>query len=207
MDVNITCKCVYICLVGLGLLPDLLVLHLERNAISTLQPSGLLSSTTPTLRELYLTNNTVSAIAEGALDSAHVHKLHLDSNQLTQVPTDALTNATNLEELNLSHNSIRWVGANAFQPFSQSLKRLYMDQMSIKKVRKKAAAAIYPQCLVHSLRFYNISRSDILFLDPDVQGCSGGFGSRAEGSDCERKPAGGTSRPKTPPWPGSGGPA
>lgn len=122
--------------IALGRLPSLLVLHLERNAVSKLEPMGLLSSVTPKLRELYLTNNTISAIAKGALDSAFLGKLHLDSNQLTSMPTDALSNTPNLEELNLSQNSIHWVGPNAFQPVSQSLKRLYMDRMNIEKVRK-----------------------------------------------------------------------
>uniref|UniRef100_A0A4W6DFM1 Chondroadherin-like b n=1 Tax=Lates calcarifer TaxID=8187 RepID=A0A4W6DFM1_LATCA len=109
---------------ALAVLPSLFVLHLERNAISKLEPAGLLSSVTPTLRELYLTNNTITAITKGALDSAFLSILHLDSNQLKEVPTHALSEAPSLEELNLSHNSIRWVGPNAFQPVSQSLKRL-----------------------------------------------------------------------------------
>uniref|UniRef100_A0A4W6DFL6 Chondroadherin-like protein n=1 Tax=Lates calcarifer TaxID=8187 RepID=A0A4W6DFL6_LATCA len=106
---------------ALAVLPSLFVLHLERNAISKLEPAGLLSSVTPTLRELYLTNNTITAITKGALDSAFLSILHLDSNQLKEVPTHALSEAPSLEELNLSHNSIRWVGPNAFQPVSQTL--------------------------------------------------------------------------------------
>lgn len=122
--------------VALALLPSLFVLHLERNAISKLEPTGLLSSVTPKLRELYLTNNTITSIAKGALDSAFLGTLHLDSNQLTEMPTHALSEAPNLEELSLSQNSIRWLGPNAFQPISQSLKRLYMDQMGMEKVRE-----------------------------------------------------------------------
>lgn len=110
------------------------MLHLERNAISKLEPSGLLSSVTPKLRELYLSNNTITAIARGALDSAFLGTLHLDANQLKEVPTHALSEVPNLEELNLSHNSISWVGPNVFQPVSQHLKRLYMDRMGIEKV-------------------------------------------------------------------------
>uniref|UniRef100_A0A8C2WTG0 Chondroadherin-like protein n=1 Tax=Cyclopterus lumpus TaxID=8103 RepID=A0A8C2WTG0_CYCLU len=106
---------------ALALLPSLFVLHLERNAISKLEPTGLLSLT-PNLRELYLTNNTITAIAKGALDSAFLGTLHLNSNQLTEIPTHALSKAPNLEEINLSQNSIRWVGPNAFKPISQSLK-------------------------------------------------------------------------------------
>lgn len=112
------------------------MLHLERNAISKLEPTGLLSSVTPKLQELFLTNNTITAIAKGALDSAFLCTLHLDSNQLTEIPTQALSEAPNLEELNLSQNSIRWVGPNAFKPISHSLKRLYMDQMGMEKVRE-----------------------------------------------------------------------
>lgn len=111
------------------------MLHLERNAISKLEPAGLLSSVSPKLNELYLSNNTITSIAKGALDSAFLGTLHLDSNQLTEMPTHALSQAPNLEELNLSQNSIRWVEPNAFQPMSQSLKRLYMDQMGMEKVR------------------------------------------------------------------------
>ncbi|XP_022612751.1 chondroadherin-like protein [Seriola dumerili] len=129
---------------ALGVLPSLFVLHLERNAISKLEPAGLLSSVTPKLRELYLTNNTITAIAKGALDSAFLGTLHLDANQLTEVPTHALSEAPNLEELNLSHNSIRWVGPNAFQPVSQCLKRLYMDRMGMEKMSRDALAGLGP---------------------------------------------------------------
>ncbi|XP_070703524.1 chondroadherin-like protein [Pempheris klunzingeri] len=123
---------------ALALLPSLFVLHLERNAISKVEPTGLLSSVTPKLRELYLTNNTITSIAKGALDSAFLGTLHLDSNRLTEMPTHVLSQAPNLEELNLSQNSIRWVGPNAFQSISQSLKRLYMDQMGMEKMSREA---------------------------------------------------------------------
>nr|XP_046271780.1 chondroadherin-like protein [Scatophagus argus] len=129
---------------ALALLPSLFVLHLERNAISKLEPTGLLSSVTPKLKELYLTNNTITSIAKGALDSTFLGTLHLDSNQLTEMPTYALTEAPNLEELKLSQNSIRWVGPNAFQRISQSLKRLYMDQMGMEKISRDALAGLGP---------------------------------------------------------------
>lgn len=128
---------VSLCLsVALAPLPSLFVLHLERNAISNLGPTGLLSSVTPKLRELYLTNNTITSIVKGALDSAHLGTLHLDSNLLTEMPTHAVSEAPNLEELSLSQNSIRYVGPNALQPISQSLKRLYMDHMGMEKVQQ-----------------------------------------------------------------------
>ncbi|KAM3864414.1 chondroadherin-like protein [Diretmus argenteus] len=127
---------------ALSPLPGLSVLHLERNAISKLEPTGLLSSAAPKLRALYLTNNTVSTIAMDALDSAYLDTLHLDSNQLTEVPTAALSKASNLEELNLSRNSIRWVGSNAFQPVSQSLRRLHMDGMGLEKMSRESLAGL-----------------------------------------------------------------
>ncbi|XP_059204637.1 chondroadherin-like protein [Centropristis striata] len=129
---------------ALALLPSLFVLHLERNTISKLEPTGLLASVTPKLRELYLTNNTITAVAKGSLGSAFLETLHLDSNQLTEMPTHALSEAPNLEELKLSHNSIRWVGPNAFKPISQSLKRLYMDQMGMEKMSRDALAGLGP---------------------------------------------------------------
>lgn len=129
--------------VALALLPSLFVLHLERNLISELEPTGLLSSVTPHLRELYLTNNTMTSIAKGALDSAFLSTLHLDSNQLTEMPTHAVLVAPNLEELRLSQNSIRWVGPRAFQPISQSLKRLYMDQMGMEKVQSPSFFSLH----------------------------------------------------------------
>ncbi|KAF3700476.1 Chondroadherin-like protein Precursor [Channa argus] len=129
---------------ALAVLPNLFVIHLERNVISKLEPAGLLSSATPKLRELYLTNNTISTIAKGALDSSFLGILHLDSNQLTEVPTSALSQAPNLEELNLSHNSIRWVGQNAFLSVSQSLKRLFLDQMGMEKMSNDALAGLGP---------------------------------------------------------------
>ncbi|KAK2833768.1 hypothetical protein Q5P01_017657 [Channa striata] len=127
---------------ALAVLPSLFVLHLERNVISKLEPAALLSLATPKLRELYLTNNTISTIAEGALDSAFLGVLHLDWNQLTEVPTSALSQASNLEELNLSHNSVRWVGPNAFLSVSQSLKRLFLDQMGMEKMSSDALAGL-----------------------------------------------------------------
>lgn len=120
---------------ALALLPNLFVLHLEQNAISKLEPTGLLSSVTPHLKELYLTNNTIASVAKGALDSAFLATLHLDSNQLTEIPTHALSVAPDLEELSLSKNLVRYVGPKAFQPVSRSLKRLYLDHMGIEKVR------------------------------------------------------------------------
>ncbi|XP_071752987.2 chondroadherin-like protein [Centroberyx gerrardi] len=127
---------------ALAPLPGLFALHLERNTISKLEPTGLLSSAAPKLRGLYLTNNTITAIAKGAFNSAYLDTLHLDSNQLTEVPTDALTEASSLEELNLSRNSIRWVGPKAFQPVSQSLRRLYMDEMGMEKMSRDSLAGL-----------------------------------------------------------------
>ncbi|XP_061702435.1 chondroadherin-like protein [Syngnathoides biaculeatus] len=125
-------------------LPNLFALHLERNAISKLVPTGLLSSVTPKLRELYLTNNTIRTIAKGALDFALLGKLHLDSNKLTNVPTAALSDALNLEELNLSQNRILSVGPNAFRPISRSLKWLHTDQMSTERMSPDALAGLGP---------------------------------------------------------------
>lgn len=124
-----------LCLLALALLPVLFVLHLERNAISRLEPTGLLSSVTPNLRELYLSNNTITSIAKGALGSPFLGILHLNSNQLTQLPTHSFSMATNLEELSLSHNSIGYVGPKAFHAISQNLKRLHMDHMGMEKVQ------------------------------------------------------------------------
>ncbi|XP_034566606.1 chondroadherin-like protein [Notolabrus celidotus] len=134
---------------ALKLLPGLSVLHLERNAISKLDPAGLLSSVTPLLRELYLTNNTITSIAKAALDSAHLGILHLDSNQLTEMPTSALSKADNLEELKLSHNSIRWLGPDSVQPVSQSLRKLYLDQTGLEKI---SGAALGPGLRTLSVR-------------------------------------------------------
>lgn len=142
--------------VALALLPSLFVLHLERNAISKLEHTALLSSVTPKLRELYLTNNTITAVAKGALDSAFLSILHLDSNQLTEVPTHALSDAPNLEELKLSHNSIRWVGPNAFKLVSQSLKRLHMDQMGIEKVGKTSFNLTEEHFLYHNFPVHHV---------------------------------------------------
>lgn len=126
----------YVFNTALALLPNLFVLHLEQNALSKLEPTGLLSSVTPHLKELYLTNNSIASVAKGALDSAFLTTLHLDSNQLTEIPTHALMVAPNLEELSLSKNLITSLGPKAFLPLSQSLKRLHMDHMGIEKVRQ-----------------------------------------------------------------------
>uniref|UniRef100_H3CHN6 Chondroadherin-like protein n=1 Tax=Tetraodon nigroviridis TaxID=99883 RepID=H3CHN6_TETNG len=127
---------------ALAQLPSLFVLHLERNAISKLEPTGLLSSVAPSLRELYLTNNTIASVAKGAIDSAFLGILHLDSNQLTEVPTWSLSGLPSLEELSLSQNPISRLGPKAFQPISQSLRRLYLDRMGLEKMSRDALAGL-----------------------------------------------------------------
>lgn len=82
-----------------------------------------------------MTNNTITSVAKGALDSASLGILHLDSNQLTEVPTQSLSGLPNLEELSLSQNSVDQVGPKAFQTISQSLRRLYLDRMGMEKVQ------------------------------------------------------------------------
>ncbi|KAM4716414.1 chondroadherin-like protein [Anableps anableps] len=137
---------------ALSLLPNLSVLHLERNAISKLEPTGLLSSAAPALMELYLSNNPINVIARGALNSALIETLHLDSNLLSEVPSGALTDAPRLAELKLSQNSARWVGPNTFQDISQSLQRLYMDQMGIEEMSKQALLGLGPRLKVLTVR-------------------------------------------------------
>ncbi|KAM9391741.1 chondroadherin-like protein [Pholidichthys leucotaenia] len=129
---------------ALSLLPFLSVLHLEQNFISKLEPAGLLSTATPQLSELYLSNNTISVIVKGALDCPLLTKLRLDSNQLTEVPAFTHLEASKLEELNLSKNSIHWVGPKAFLPLSQNLQRLYLDQMGMEKMSKDALLGLGP---------------------------------------------------------------
>lgn len=135
---------------ALAPLPSLLVLHLERNTITKLEPAGLLSLT-PKMRGLYLTNNTITTVAPGALASVHLETLHLEANQLVEVPSDAVSKASNLEELRLSGNPIRWVGPKAFLPVSKSLKQLYMDDMSLEKVGDQHLFAsidhLFPTCV------------------------------------------------------------
>uniref|UniRef100_A0A8C7M559 Chondroadherin-like protein n=2 Tax=Oncorhynchus kisutch TaxID=8019 RepID=A0A8C7M559_ONCKI len=126
---------------ALAPLPSLLVLHLERNTIGKLERTGQLSSV-PKLRGLYLTNNTISTIAPGALNSAHLDTLHLGSNQLAEVPTDGLSKASSLTELCLSGNSIRWVGPKAFLPVSKSLRQLYMDDMGLEKMSRDSLVGL-----------------------------------------------------------------
>uniref|UniRef100_A0A3B4H7P9 Uncharacterized protein n=1 Tax=Pundamilia nyererei TaxID=303518 RepID=A0A3B4H7P9_9CICH len=111
--------------------PKLTYIHLERNKLAQFPGSGQWINY---IKSLYLGNNNLTYIAKGALDSDSLCTLHLDSNQLTEVPTHALLETSNLQELNLSGNSVRWVGPNAFQPLSKSLKRLYMDHMGMEKL-------------------------------------------------------------------------
>ncbi|XP_053708147.1 chondroadherin-like protein [Synchiropus splendidus] len=127
---------------ALSQLPSLFVLHLERNNISTLQPSGLMTSMMPELRELYLSNNSLMAITDGSLDSAFLRTLHLAWNRLNQVPTRALSKTPNLEELDLSQNPVDVVGPGAFLPISQSLKRLHMDHMNMRKLSRDALSGL-----------------------------------------------------------------
>ncbi|XP_023204999.1 chondroadherin-like protein [Xiphophorus maculatus] len=137
---------------ALSLVPNLSVLHLERNAISRLEPAGLLCSAAPSLMKLYLRSNAISEIAKGALDSANIETLHLDSNRLTRVPSDALTDTPNLTELNLSQNPVQWLGPETFQEMSHSLQRLYMNQMGMEEMPKEALLGLGPRLKVLTVR-------------------------------------------------------
>ncbi|XP_027898765.1 chondroadherin-like protein [Xiphophorus couchianus] len=137
---------------ALSLVPNLSVLHLERNAISRLEPAGLLCSAAPSLMKLYLRSNAISEIAKGALDSANIETLHLDSNRLTRVPSDALTDTPNLTELNLSRNPVQWLGPETFQEMSHSLQRLYMNQMGMEEMSKEALLGLGPRLKVLTVR-------------------------------------------------------
>ncbi|XP_072299979.1 chondroadherin-like protein [Eucyclogobius newberryi] len=152
---------------ALAQVPHLFVLHLERNAISKVEPSGLLSSAAPNLRELYLTNNTITAVAKDALDSKLLAILHIDMNQLEEVPTQGLSRASRLEELNLSHNSIKWVGPNAFQPVSRTLRKLQMNKMGTEKMSSEALSGLGPELRALSLR------GNSLEVLPDLRPLSG----------------------------------
>ncbi|KAK7939403.1 hypothetical protein WMY93_002729 [Mugilogobius chulae] len=134
---------------ALAQVPQLFVLHLERNAISKLEPSGLLSSAAPNLKELYLTNNTINTVAKDALDSEVLAILYVDMNQLKEVPTQGLAKARQLKELNLSHNSIKRIGSNAFQTVSKTLKKLTMNEMN---TRSDALTILGPGLKELSLR-------------------------------------------------------
>ncbi|PWA33177.1 hypothetical protein CCH79_00013704 [Gambusia affinis] len=137
---------------ALSLVPNLSVLHLERNAISKLEPAGLLSSAAPSLMKLYLRSNAIDGIAKGALNSANIETLHLDSNRLTRVPSDALTDTPNLTELSLSRNPVQWLGPGTFQEMSHRLQRLYMNQMGMEEMPKEALLGLGPRLKVLTVR-------------------------------------------------------
>lgn len=119
-----------------ALLPGLLALHLENNAITKLE-TGILTGAEK-LRSLFLTKNEITNIAPGAFDPASdLATLHLGNNKLKEVPTNAFPKTGSLTELNLSHNPIRWIGAEAFLPIATSLKHLYLNNLSLEKVRLK----------------------------------------------------------------------
>ncbi|XP_043956603.1 chondroadherin-like protein isoform X2 [Gambusia affinis] len=137
---------------ALSLVLNLSVLHLERNAISKLEPAGLLSSAAPSLMKLYLRSNAIDGIAKGALNSANIETLHLDSNRLTRVPSDALTDTPNLTELSLSRNPVQWLGPGTFQEMSHRLQRLYMNQMGMEEMPKEALLGLGPRLKVLTVR-------------------------------------------------------
>ncbi|XP_014910904.1 chondroadherin-like protein [Poecilia latipinna] len=137
---------------ALSLVPNLSVLHLEQNAISRLEPAGLLSSAAPALTNLYLRSNAISGIAKAALNSPNIETLHLDSNRLTRVPSDALTDTPNLTELNLSQNPVQWVGPETFQEMSHSLQRLYMNRMGMAEMSKEVLLSLGPRLKVLTVR-------------------------------------------------------
>ncbi|XP_067315535.1 chondroadherin-like protein isoform X2 [Pseudorasbora parva] len=136
---------------ALAHIPKLLELHLERNLIAKLEPSGLLS-TVPQLTSLYLNNNTIATIVPKALDPApKLDVLHLGANLLREVQSDALGHAPLLTEIRLSGNPIRWIGPNAFRTVAGSLKHLHIDKMGLQKMSARSLAGFGPGLLSLSL--------------------------------------------------------
>ncbi|CAL8284010.1 unnamed protein product [Merluccius merluccius] len=124
------------------LLPSLLALHLEDNAIAKLE-SGCLAGGGEGVRGLYLTGNAVNGVSARALEQANdLNILHLGGNKLKDVPSEALSKAGNLGELKLSGNPIRWVGANAFRALGATLKDLYLDNTGLEKMSKDSLAGL-----------------------------------------------------------------
>uniref|UniRef100_A0A667XIV1 Chondroadherin-like protein n=1 Tax=Myripristis murdjan TaxID=586833 RepID=A0A667XIV1_9TELE len=126
------------------LLPGLLALHLENNGITKLEAGTLLGA--ERLRGLYVSGNAISQVSPRAMDQANdLDTLHLGGNKLKEVPTEALSKAPNLGELRLSGNPIRWIGPNAFQPLTRSLKDLYLDKMGLEKMSRDSLVGLGPR--------------------------------------------------------------
>ena len=74
------------------------------------------------MRWLYLSGNRLARVSPGALGPAReLEKLHLDKNQLGEVPTEALEGLPALLELQLSGNPLGALRDGAFRPVGPSL--------------------------------------------------------------------------------------
>ncbi|XP_010008776.1 PREDICTED: chondroadherin-like protein, partial [Nestor notabilis] len=140
------------------LLPNLISLHLQHNAIGELVEGDLAGA--GGLRWLYLTGNAIKHIAPAALaPTTMLEKLHLEGNQLAEVPTATLRGLPALSELKLSRNPIKHMGDGAFLPVASSLQHLYLDNMGLQQISPGAFTGLGPK--IRSLHLESNKMSNI----------------------------------------------
>lgn len=105
------------------------VLLLQSNAIShtNRELEALLN-----LTELDLSQNNFSTVeALGLTGMNHLTTLHLEENQITQLPDNCLRNLSNLQELYINHNQISSISTKAFGGL-HSLLRLHLNSNKLR---------------------------------------------------------------------------
>ncbi|CAH1266087.1 LRIG3 [Branchiostoma lanceolatum] len=111
--------------------PNLTVLSLQHNQISSLPP-GVLSNFT-SLRQLYLSHNKISSILQGTFPTGlPLYTLDLNNNKISGLTKGCFDNLTHLETLRLNKNRISRIPPKMFK--LPSLKSLELNRNRIKKI-------------------------------------------------------------------------
>ncbi|KAH9362712.1 hypothetical protein HPB48_001191 [Haemaphysalis longicornis] len=88
------------------------LLQLPDNSLTSV--SGTFNRTR-LLKELKLTSNQINNITDAFKGLTILRKISLSRNLVTHIPDDAFSDNSELVEINLSENKIRWVGTNALK--------------------------------------------------------------------------------------------
>ncbi|XP_061663811.1 leucine-rich repeat neuronal protein 3 [Syngnathoides biaculeatus] len=136
--------------VHLGILPQLLSLHMEENRIQEL-PDRCLAEVA-NLQELYLNHNLISSISKMAFQGlGKLLRLHLNSNELKVIHGEWFEPMPNLEILMIGENPVLSVAEMNFKPLG-SLRSLVLTRMNLSRLPDKALAGLDN---LESISFYD----------------------------------------------------
>lgn len=165
-----------------GLPPNIVILHLGRNCLSTLPPERL--SRVRGLQYLLLQSNVLTASGvhpETFLHLRSLHTLHMYNNRLDRIPPGLPRRARSLM---LLHNQITHIGLNDFAAtytlveLNLSYNRLYsahIHRLAFRKLRRLETLDIsgnhltmLPAGLPSSLQVLNLQKNQLNSLSPEL---------------------------------------